>query len=73
MPSRSGSILWLAATASLAVLPACQSPQDKAYEAEAALNEERLDLLKKYEACTKKNEGNEAACEHLLKALEASK
>ena len=54
----------------------CASPQDKAYNAQAGVHNERLQLVEKYQKCVKdagsdnvKAEG----CDHYLKAAEALK
>ena len=54
----------------------CASPQDKAYEAQEKVHEERLKLVEKYEECMK-NAGDDKAkaelCNQYLKAAEALK
>ena len=55
---------------------ACSSSQDKANKSQQKVNEERLELIDKYQKCMKKAEGDkekEAECEKHLKAAEALK
>jgi hypothetical protein len=55
---------------------ACSSPQDRAYEAEAKANQEKLRLVQEYQKCLKKAGDNNAmkeACEDYLKKAEALK
>lgn len=58
------------------VMLACASPEEKAYESQTAVNEERLDLIEQYKACeekTEKNKTDDAECEKYLKAADALK
>lgn len=55
---------------------ACSSPQDRAYEAEAKVNKEKLRLAQEYQKCLKKAGDNKAmkeTCEDYLKQAEALK
>jgi hypothetical protein len=55
---------------------ACSSPQDRAYEAEAKANQEKLRLVQEYQKCLEKAGDNKAmkeACEDYLKKAEAVK
>lgn len=58
------------------VMLACATPEEKAYESQTAVNEERLDLIEQYKACAEKAEKNKtdgAECEKYLKATDALK
>jgi outer membrane biogenesis lipoprotein LolB len=61
---------------SVAALFGCSSPQDRAYEAQEKVHEERLDLIDQYQACLK-DAGNDPvkteSCDQYLKAAEALK
>lgn len=53
---------------------ACSSPQDRAYEAEAKANQEKLRLVQEYQKCLQKagdNKEMREACEDYLKQAEA--
>ena len=54
----------------------CSSPQDRAYEAQEKVHEERLALIEHYTACLK-DAGNDPlkteSCDQYLKAAEALK
>ena len=55
---------------------ACSSPQDRAYEAEAKVNQEKLRLVQEYQKCLKEAGDNNAmkeACESYLKQAETLK
>ena len=55
---------------------ACSSPQDRAYEAEAKVHQEKLRLVQEYQKCLKKAGDNKAmkeTCEDYLKQAEALK
>ena len=55
---------------------ACSSPQHRAYEAEAKVNQEKLRLVQEYQKCLKEAGDNNAmkeACESYLKQVEALK
>ena len=67
-------IFLLASTVGLTL--ACSSPQDRAYEAEAKVHQEKLRLVQEYQKCLKKAGDNKAmkeACEDYLKQAEALK
>ncbi len=58
----------------VAGLTGCQSSQERAAEADAQIQEEKLHIIKDYRACLKKyegKEGKESACDQLQKAAEA--
>ncbi len=60
-------LIWLAG---------CSSPQDRAYEAQEKVHEERLQLIDDYKACLKKagdDKQKTEACDQYLKAAEALK
>jgi hypothetical protein len=55
-------------------LVSCTSPKERADEAKAEYTEEKTKTLQEYKECIKDAEGDEnktAACDGLLKALEA--
>lgn len=55
---------------------ACSSPQDRAYEAEAKVKQEKLRLVQEYQKCLKEAGDNKAmkeTCEDYLKRAEALK
>ena len=55
-------------------LLACATAQDKAVNSQAAINNQRLELVDKYQNCMKEAEGDkdrEAACDQYLKAADA--
>lgn len=63
---------------SLAVMTfiGCSSPQDKAYEAQEKVHNERLVLVEKYQKCLKsagEDQEKIEACDQYLKAAEALK
>jgi hypothetical protein len=55
---------------------ACSSPQDRAYEAEAKVKQEKLRLVQEYQKCLKEAGDNKAmkeTCEDYLKRAETLK
>ncbi len=57
-------------------LLSCVSPQDRAYEAQEGVHNERLELIEKYQECLKEAAGDNLkteACDQYLKAAEALK
>lgn len=58
----------------VAGLTGCQSAQERAAEADAQIQEEKLEIMRDYRACLKKYEGKkgmESRCDQLRKAAEA--
>ena len=58
----------------MAGLTGCKSAQERAAEANAQIQEEKLQIMKDYRACLKKYEGKkgmESSCDQLRKAAEA--
>lgn len=54
----------------------CSSPQDRAYEAQEGVHNERLKLVEQYQKCVKDSADDTVkaeACEQYLKASEALK
>jgi len=54
------------------MLSGCSSPEKKAAKSQVAINERKMDIVDRYEACIKKAETPEeqATCEQQLKAAE---
>lgn len=58
------------------VMLACASPEEKAFDSQTAVNEERLELIDQYKECTEnaeKNMTDGTECEKYLKATDALK
>lgn len=53
-------------------LAACSSPETKAHKSQVEINDRKMDIVDRYEACIKKAETAEeqATCEQQLKAAE---
>ena len=52
----------------------CSSPQDRAYEAQENIHEERLELVSEYQDCVEEADGDKVkieTCEQYLKASKA--
>lgn len=71
---RSSTARALPALFSCLFLFGCSSPQDRAYEAQERVHEERLKLIDEYKNCVEDADGDKAkteACEQYLKAAES--
>lgn len=69
-------ILFMFLVALALMILSCASPQDKAYEAQEKVHNERLELIEQYQECLKKVEKNNTdkdVCDQYLKAAEALK
>lgn len=65
--------LFIAATiSSFVFLAGCSSPEKKAAKSQVEINERKMEIVDRYEACIKKAETAEdqATCEQQLKAAE---
>ena len=70
------SIFVIAIALALGMLIACSSSQDKAYNAQRKVSEERLKLVDEYKKCVKKageDQDKIEACDKYLRAAEALK
>jgi len=57
---------------SFMVLVGCSTPAEKAHNSQTELNERKMEIVDKYEACIEKSTSDEeqAKCEAMLKAAE---
>ncbi|ADJ27791.1 hypothetical protein [Nitrosococcus watsonii] len=71
-----GLVMMLLSLGSTMLTTGCASSEDKAYKAQEAVYERRLELLDKYQQCLKEAGDDQAkrlVCEDYLKAVEALK
>lgn len=65
----------LITAASFIILAGCTSAENKNYKSQTDLNDRKMELANKYEACVQKStsEEEQAKCEAMLKGAEALK
>jgi hypothetical protein len=70
-----GLLRCLSVALLMAGMLGCTTPQNRKAEADAAIAEEKLQILKEYRACLKANRAEEASekCAHLERATAATR